>query len=281
VRPGSERHHLDGHPRPRRDDREIPKLPQQDARVAGAAHGAPDRSLVQDAELLRRIVAGQDFPLVAQKDLRQGTGAAAPAVERGQHARAYSPVCSSHHPRRISQHQMGELREELLADGYELTWEPASLLPNDDTARCEIRPTDAAPVPLAAEISALEAELTARGYTSVLNHYQQAVDGFAAHKYESANGDLRTTLEDLVTRLAEDHTGYQRQRRASQGGAAIAHTVQSDHLPGDDDGALLQGLWKLIHTNGPHPGQSDADEACFRMQVITATARFLLARTAR
>jgi hypothetical protein len=184
----------------------------------------------------------------------------------------------ANHPRRISPHQMGELREELLADGYELTWEPASLLPDEDMARCKIRPTDAAPVPLAAEISALDAELTARGYTSVLNHYRQAVDGFAAHKYESANGDLRTTLEDLVTRLAEDRTGYQRQRRASQGGAAIAHMVQSGHLPGDDGGALLQGLWKLIHTNGPHPGHSDADEARFRMQVITATARFLLNR---
>jgi len=180
------------------------------------------------------------------------------------------------HPRGISQRQMGELCEELLADGYELTWEPSSLLPNDYTARCEIRPTDAAPVPLAAEISALKAELAAREYTTVLNHYRQAVDGFANHKFESANGDLRTTLEDLATRLAEDHAGYQRQRRASQGGAAIARMVQSGHLPGDDGGALLQGLWKLIHTNGPHPGQSDADEARFRMQVITATARFLL-----
>jgi len=26
------------------------------------------------------------------------------------------------------------------------------------------------------------------------------------HKYESANGDLRAALEDLITRLAEDHT---------------------------------------------------------------------------
>jgi hypothetical protein len=32
---------------------------------------------------------------------------------------------------------------------------------------------------------------------SVLNHYRQAVDGFTHHKYESANGDLRTALEDL------------------------------------------------------------------------------------
>lgn len=181
----------------------------------------------------------------------------------------------------------GNLRNALLADGYELTWEgkPPITLPSgkplfgsDGDIRYSILPTDAAPVPLAGTISALEGELKARGYTSVLNHYRQAVDGLTNHKYESANGDLRTTLEDLVTHLAVDHVGYQRQERASQGYAAISHMIQSGHLPEDDGGMLLRGLWKLSHTHGSHPGQSDADEARFRMQVITATARFLLRR---
>jgi hypothetical protein len=182
----------------------------------------------------------------------------------------------------------GQLRDAMLADGYEITWDGdpprTAPLPGDTwvairgNVRYTILPTDAAPVPLAREITALEADLAARGYASVLNHYRQAVDGFTNHKYESANGDLRTALEDLVTRLAEDHAGYQRQSRASQGGAAINYMIQSGHLPEDDGGLLLRGLWKLSHTHGSHPGQSDADEARFRMQVITATARFLLGR---
>jgi hypothetical protein len=179
-----------------------------------------------------------------------------------------------------------ELRDALLADGYQITWDgdaPQTVpLPGyvhvavPGSIRYSILPTDAAPVPLAPEISALQAELAARGYTSVLNHYLQAVDGFTHHKYESANGDLRTTLEDLVTRLAEDHAGYQRQPHASQGSAAINRMIQSGRLPEDDGGLLLRGLWRLSHTNGSHPGQSDADESRFRMQVITAMARFLL-----
>lgn len=177
------------------------------------------------------------------------------------------------------------LRDAFLADGYELTWdgeqpriEGSETLrwSTPGTIRYKILPTDAAPVPLGKEISALEAELAARGYTSVLNHYQQAVDGFINYKYESANGDLRTTLEDLVTRLAEDHAGYPRQPRANRGNGAIRHLIQTGHLPENDGGTLLLGLWKLSHTNGPHPGQSDADEARFRLQVITATARFML-----
>lgn len=163
---------------------------------------------------------------------------------------------------------LDELHEALLADGYQLAL--------SDTSTIRLLPTEPSPVPLARETTALEDELAARGYTTVLNHYRQAIDGLVNHKYESANGDLRTSLEDLVTRLAEEHTGYQRQAQANQGGAAINHLIQGNHLPENDGGLLLRGLWRMTHTNGPHPGQSDADEARLRMQIITATARFLL-----
>jgi hypothetical protein len=170
--------------------------------------------------------------------------------------------------------QLDELYYALLADGYQLrlvghTW---SLLPTEPSA-----------VPLPREITALEAELAARGYTTVLSRYRQTVDALVNHMYESANGNLRAVLEDLVTRLAEDYTGYQRtsdprtgQPQANQGGAAINHLVRGGYLAENDGGKLLQGLWAMTHTNGPHPGQSDADEARFRMLMITGTARFLL-----
>jgi len=177
---------------------------------------------------------------------------------------------------------MNELQERLRADGLELG-EKNNSTPGRFRRSYQLLPTDPTPVPLPQEITALEAELTARGYTIALNHYQHAVDGLVNQKYESANGDLRAALEDLVTRLAEDHTGYQRvldkktgQPRANQGGLAIAHLVDGGHLAEADGGKLLQGLWAMTHTNGSHPGQSDAEESRFRMQVITGVARFLL-----
>lgn len=181
-------------------------------------------------------------------------------------------------PRGIPQDLMREVREALLADGYELTWKPASDLPDDFTVRCTIRTTDAGPVPMGPEISALEAELTRRGYTTVVQHYREAADGLSNHKYGSCNGDLRTTLEDLVTRLAEDHAGYQRPAKANTGTNAISCLVQGGHIRDHDGGAMLTGLWQMIQTSGPHPGQTDADEARWRMQMVTATARFLLRR---
>jgi hypothetical protein len=176
--------------------------------------------------------------------------------------------------------RLDELREALLADGYQLHWEhePDATNPffGGGTYRFQLLPTDAAPVPLAPEISALEAELTARGYNDALNNYQQAVDNFVHHNYEAANGQLRTALEDLVTRLARQHTGYVGQGKAGEGGNAINYMVTTGGLPERDGGKLLQGIWQMTHTRGSHPGQSDADEARFRMLIITAIARFLL-----
>ena len=175
-----------------------------------------------------------------------------------------------------------DLRESLLGDGYQLTWDRVEETINDRRTHStiivtyRILPTDSGPTPLAAEISALERDLGLRGYADVVNHYRQAVDNFGQHQYEAANGQLRTTLEALLVKLAKDKTGYVGHGNAGEGGAAINHIVTTGTLPERDGGRMLLGLWQMTHTNGPHPGQSTADEARLRMQLITATARFLL-----
>jgi hypothetical protein len=182
---------------------------------------------------------------------------------------------ASHPLAGMSPQQQDELREAMLLDGYELTWEPP--LPWDDSTSCTIRPTDVGPVPLTAEVTALEHELRSRGYDVALNHYQQAVALFERH-HEAANGQLRTALEELVMCLAADHTGYTRPDRAGDGGNAINHLRQSPRLVADNGGDMLKGLWAMTHTSGSHPGRSDAEETRFRLHVITATARLLLHR---
>jgi hypothetical protein len=122
---------------------------------------------------------------------------------------------------------LDDLREALLADGYEIRevnqWDKMV-----STSDYQILPTDAGPVPLNAEITALEAELRGRSYDEALNHYRQAVDAFARHDYEAANSQLRTALEDLVMRLAEDHTSYTRPTRADDGTHAIDQLTQGN-----------------------------------------------------
>ncbi|TXK38178.1 hypothetical protein [Nonomuraea sp. C10] len=169
-----------------------------------------------------------------------------------------------------------ELTEDLLADGYELKWtEDFDFQEGDLVPVFEILPTDPAPVPLGGQITALEMDLTDRSYSVVLTHYAQAVSNLGRGNYESANGQLRAALEGLVMQLATEQ-GYVGGGRAGEGGKAIAHLIDNNHLPEDDGGIYLRSLWKMTHTNGPHPGQSDADEARFRTVTITAAMRFLL-----
>lgn len=172
---------------------------------------------------------------------------------------------------------LGELREALLADGYEVR-EFNQFNKMVSSSDYQILPTDAAPVPLNAEISALEAELRGRGYDEALNHYRQAVDAFSRHDYEAANSQLRTALEDLVMHLAADHTSYTRPTRAGDGTNAINQLTQAQALAEADGGNMLKGLWAMSHTRGSHPGRSNADETRFRLHAITATARLLLHR---
>ncbi len=181
----------------------------------------------------------------------------------------------------------GELREALLADGYEVAWNRTEeTIPgrnfNPPSTRIkvtyEILPTDAGPVPLATEISALERELGLRGYSVALNHYRQAINAFLQHDYEAANSQLRATLEDLVVQLAVSHTGFVKPPKQGGGGPAIEALKATANLAAGDGGGLLKGLWDMSHTKGSHPGRSDADETRFRVHVITATARLLLHR---
>lgn len=173
-----------------------------------------------------------------------------------------------------------ELRESMVADGYKLTWDNwdrfASVTGSSGYPTYRFLPTDSGPVPLAREISALERDLDLRGYTDAVIPYRRAVDHFRQHQYEDTNRALRTTLEALVMGLARDHANFGSKGNDGQGGVAIKHLIVTKKLLERDGGHMLLGLWQMIQTNGPHPGQSTADEARTRMQLITATARFLL-----
>ncbi|WP_436776610.1 hypothetical protein [Yinghuangia sp. YIM S09857] len=179
--------------------------------------------------------------------------------------------------------RVAPLREALRSDGFELQSGGGS----GRAVEWRILPSEPAAVPLAEEITALEAELQARGYDVAKGHYRAAVKNFAEQDHPSSNGQLRTALESLIVNLAKDHTGYRDTGNANQGGAALKTLwvpegqtqpplAVGQPLPARDGGLMVAGVWSVSHTGGSHPGLSDAQEARIRMQIITATAHFLL-----
>ncbi|WP_150259738.1 hypothetical protein [Streptomyces venezuelae] len=181
--------------------------------------------------------------------------------------------------------RIADLRESLRSDGYELVVEVVPASSGSYRYKARLLPFDPDEAPLPPEMTALEHELSARGYTEALGHYRLALKHFSEQDHASSNGQLRTALEGLIVNLAVDHAGYSSSGRANQGGVAIKSlydpngqppAVLGQPLPGKDGGTLIQGLWDISHLNGSHPGLSDAQEARIRMQLVTAAAQFLL-----
>jgi hypothetical protein len=41
---------------------------------------------------------------------------------------------------------------------------------------------------------------------------------------------------------------------------------------------FIDGLWKIVYTNSPHPGTTTAGETHFRLLALTGAARYLIDR---
>jgi hypothetical protein len=152
------------------------------------------------------------------------------------------------------------MTDALGADGWE--WTGHALVP-----------TTPSPVNLAPEVTGLDAELTAAGLAIAVSHYRQAVENFTAGRYESANGQLRSFLENLAIELCQRATG----RALDDPGAALQHLRQTGQIDGGEFN-IGRGLLEVSNTRGAHHGLSTNRESLFRVHTSTAFARHLLAR---
>ncbi|MEU1566011.1 hypothetical protein ABZ504_37380 [Streptomyces mirabilis] len=174
-----------------------------------------------------------------------------------------------------------QLREALRADGFDLVAEYESSegkwdVPETNLAGVRLLPLDEPRAPLSDEITALEHDFDRLGLTVARNCYRQAVDNLVEQRFEAANGQLRAMFEAVVVHAATAHGFTTAQQGA--GGQAIAYLIDQGLLPERDGGQFVRGLWQITHTNGPHPGTSDAGEARFRLQAVTGAVRYLIDR---
>ena len=88
---------------------------------------------------------------------------------------------------------------------------------------------------------------------------------------------MRAMLEEVIVQVAVAN-GFTRTQQGG-GGKALTYLIDTMHLlPANDGGEYVRGLWRITHTNGPHPGTSPAGEAHFRVQAMTSAARYLIDR---
>lgn len=166
----------------------------------------------------------------------------------------------------------------LVRDGY--------VLEEDENTRA-IRMRAALPD----EIALPEADDEVRGLLRQLDfqvpagHLDQAIEAHTRGDWAAANAQLRTFFESLLEAIAFafDHAAAslcansenRRAMLASKGFLAV------DRNEWTQDGKnFINGLFKMLHTDGSHPGLSDEDHSTFRLHLVLVSARTFLRRLA-
>jgi hypothetical protein len=223
-----------------------------------------DLSVSKKSDLLGRIVVHRPDDLIQTVD--GGTTLAEAVVREAVHV---SQPDSQFVP------QITFMRG-LARDGYVIAW--------DEGARS---PVLRAALPSELKVPAVDDEvhqlLKDFQFRTPLGHLVQAVEAHTRGDWAAANGQLRTFLESLFDDFARHIKGPEavehltsENRRALLGEIGF---LAADRKEWTKDGKnYINGLFKMLHTEGSHAGLSNEDHSTFRLHVTLVTARTFLRR---
>jgi hypothetical protein len=123
------------------------------------------------------------------------------------------------------------------------------------------------------------------GFVTAAGHLDQAVQTHTRGEWAAANAQLRTFLEGLFNEIA--HHIDPTKASAVQNGVNLRQMLADgsigflavDRKEWSADGKnYIEGLFKMLHTDGSHPGLSNEDHCTFRLHLVLVTARTFLRR---
>ena len=164
----------------------------------------------------------------------------------------------------------------LALDGYVVSW-------NEGTRTPLLRAALPGAVDLPAADDEVHQLLKQFGFIVPLGHLDQAIDAHTRGDWAAANSQIRTFLEGLLSAIAS-HIDPQKaaelpsseNRRAWLAERGFL-SISRNEWTGDGKN-YLNGLFKMLHTDGSHPGLSDEDHSTFRLHLALITGRTLLRR---
>lgn len=164
----------------------------------------------------------------------------------------------------------------LARDGYVLVW--------DDYGRnASIRAALPGEVQLPEADDEVHRLLKSFGFATPLGHLDQAIEAHTRGDWAACNSQLRTFFESLFDDIARNVRPEEAaQRPSSENRRALLADIgflAADRNEWTQDGKnYINGLFKMLHTEGSHPGLSDEDHSTFRLHVVLVTARTFLRR---
>ncbi|MCU4159040.1 hypothetical protein AiwAL_02845 [Acidiphilium sp. AL] len=124
--------------------------------------------------------------------------------------------------------------------------------------------------------------LDAHNFATPKGHFDQALDAHARGNWASANAQLRVFFESLLDEIAikldpgAEHLASSENRREMLASKGFLDEQLNEWGNGGKN--FINGLWKRLHPQGPHPGLSDEDDSTFRRHLVLLTTRLLLMR---
>ena len=164
--------------------------------------------------------------------------------------------------------------QALARDGYSLTWNAGAE---------EAVLTPALPVELGAETDdEVHQLLAAHGFQTSCGHLDQALNAHGRGDWAAANAQLRTFMEGLLDDIAGTLRPPEAAGRTSENRRALLGRISffsTERKEWTDDGKnYVNGLFKMLHTEGSHTGLSDVEHSTFRLHLVLVTARTFLRR---
>lgn len=121
------------------------------------------------------------------------------------------------------------------------------------------------------------------GFVTALGHLDQAIEAHTRGDWAAANSQTRTFIESLFEQIAQHidpaeaaAAGSSENRRAWLAERGFLSKQRNEWT--NDGKNYINGLFKMLHTEGSHPGLSDEDRSTFRLHVALVTARTFLRR---
>jgi hypothetical protein len=165
----------------------------------------------------------------------------------------------------------------LALDGFVVEWSDESQAPP------QLRAALPGDVDLPATDDEVHQLLKHFGFTTALGHLDQAIEAHTRGDWAAANSQTRTFVESLFEEIAQNidsaeaaAAGSSENRRAWLAKRGFLSKQRNEWT--DDGKSYINGLFKMLHTEGSHPGLSDEDRSTFRLHVALVTSRTFLRR---
>lgn len=120
------------------------------------------------------------------------------------------------------------------------------------------------------------------GFATPKGHLDQALEAHARGDWASANGQLRSFFEGLLSEMAVqiDPSAGQLQSSENKRALLASKGFLDERLNewGNEGKNFINGLWKRLHPEGSHPGLSNENDSTFRRHIVLLTSQLLLVR---